>query len=236
MKANVMVNGLPGNMAKEVAEQIRNSNDMELSNYAFTGKGMPCSCGVLERKIHLISPENKTSFLKQNKISSPFLSVDYSHPSAVNSNCDFYCNNNLPFVMGTTGGNREVLEQRVRDSNIVAVIAPNMAKQIVAFQAMMKYAAETFPNAFRGYELQITESHQSGKADTSGTAKAMLQYFNQLGIPFVKNQIRMIRDLSCQKNMGVPEEHLGGHGWHTYTLNSGEGDVLFSFTHNLGLI
>ena len=131
----------------------------------------------------MIKPSERESFLAS--ADKPHISVDFTHPSAVNTNAEFYCQNDLPFVMGTTGGDREKLEETVRNSNIVAVIAPNMAKQIVAFQAMMQYAANTFPNAFNEYSLEITESHQKGKADTSGTAKAMVGYFNSLGIPFV---------------------------------------------------
>jgi len=108
-----------------------------------------------------------------------------------------------------------------------------MAKQIVAFQAMMEFAAKNFPNAFRGYSLEILESHQKGKADTSGTAKAMVDYFNLLGIPFSKDQIVMIREPEKQLTMGIPEEALKGHGWHTYTLRSSDGSILFQFTHNV---
>ena len=32
---------------------------------------------------------------------------------------------------------------------------------------------------------------------------------------------------------GVPEEYLGGHGWHTYTLVSNDKTVRFEFTHNV---
>jgi 4-hydroxy-tetrahydrodipicolinate reductase len=88
--------------------------------------------------------------------------------------------------------------------------------------------------------LDIVESHQKGKADTSGTAKAMVEkldgspgYFNQLGIPFRKDQIRMIREPEEQLRLGVPEDALTGHGWHTYTLHSEDGTVLFQFTHNV---
>jgi 4-hydroxy-tetrahydrodipicolinate reductase len=66
--------------------------------------------------------------------------VDYTHPEAVNDNTAFYCQNELPFVMGTTGGDRKLLSDTVESSPIAAVIAPNMAKQIVGFQAMMEYA------------------------------------------------------------------------------------------------
>jgi 4-hydroxy-tetrahydrodipicolinate reductase len=31
------------------------------------------------------------------------LVIDYTHPSAVNENAVFYAENDLPFVMGTTG-------------------------------------------------------------------------------------------------------------------------------------
>jgi 4-hydroxy-tetrahydrodipicolinate reductase len=109
-----------------------------------------------------------------------------------------------------------------------------MAKQIVGFQAMMEYAAETFRDLFKGYTLSIRESHQQGKADTSGTAKAMVGYFKRLGVPFSDDRIQMERDPYLQKTRwGIPEEHLGGHGWHTYTLVSPDGTVRFEFTHNV---
>ena len=160
--------------------------------------------------------------------------VEYTHPKAVNDNAAFYCENGIPFVMGTTGGDREALAETVQKSEVAAVIAPNMAKQIVAFQAMMEYAAETFPGVFKGYGLEIKESHQQGKADTSGTAKAMIGYFNGLGIPFSKDQITMERDPEVQRSeWGVPEPYLSGHGWHTYALRSEDDTVYFQFTHNV---
>ena len=44
----------------------------------------------------------------------------------------------------------------LQGSNSV-VIAPNMVKQIVGFQAMFEYAAKTFPELFKGYSLIIKE-------------------------------------------------------------------------------
>ena len=118
--------------------------------------------------------------------------------------------------MGTTGGDRQKLETTVVSSSIAAVIAPNMAKQIVGFQAMMEYAADTFPNLFKGYSLEVKESHQAGKADTSGTAKAMVGYFNRLGLSYSADDIVQIRNPQIQKSQwGIPEKYLAGHGWHT---------------------
>jgi 4-hydroxy-tetrahydrodipicolinate reductase len=163
-----------------------------------------------------------------------FITIDYTHPTAVNDNAAFYCQNNLPFVMGTTGGDRQKLAETVLNSRIAAVIAPNMAKQIVGLQAMMEFAADTFPGLFDGFTLSVKESHQNGKADTSGTAKAMVGYFNAMGIPFTAEQITMERDPANQaQKWGIPDAYLGGHGWHTYALDSADKTVHFEFTHNV---
>jgi 4-hydroxy-tetrahydrodipicolinate reductase len=136
--------------------------------------------------------------------------------------------------MGTTGGDRRELQATVESSSIAAVIAPNMAKQIVGLQAMMEFAADNFPDLFRGYALEVKESHQQGKADTSGTAKAMVGYFNKLGVSYSTDEIVMVRDPQEQKTQwGIPEEYLAGHGWHTYTLVSEDQTVQFEFTHNV---
>ena len=68
---------------------------------------------------------------------------------------------------------REALLRSAEASGVYAVIAPNMAKQIVALQAALEQMARDFPGSFDGYALSVAESHQSTKADTSGTAKAM---------------------------------------------------------------
>lgn len=232
----VMVNGLPGNMAASVVANILKDDRFLLINQSLTGPEIEqSSYEILPISIHLIKPEFRDQVIQKIKENEgPFISVDYSHPTAVNSNAEFYCKHELPFVMGTTGGDRKQLAETVRKSNIAAIIAPNMAKQIVGFQAMMEYAAETFPNLFAGYNLEIKESHQKGKADTSGTAKAMVGYFNKLGLEFTPEKIIMVRDPAIQKNeMGIPEKFLTGHGWHTYRLTSPDETVQFSFTHNV---
>ncbi|MDO9399740.1 MAG: dihydrodipicolinate reductase C-terminal domain-containing protein [bacterium] len=217
----VIVNGAGGSMGRLISKYLYPQNDMDL--------------------VDVVDPKGGTLLLKTIKASVKDavennccdLIVDFTQPNAVNANAELYCKYNIPFVMGTTGGDREKLAQVVKDSNVSAVIAPNMAKQVVAFQSMMEYAAETFPNAFEGFSLEIVESHQESKKDTSGTAKAMVGYFNKLSIPFDPGQIEMIRDPEAQRAMGIPEEDLGGHGWHTYDLVSADETVNLKFTHNI---
>jgi len=232
----VMVNGIPGNMAVRVAKHVLADDRFELIPEALTGPEIQEKNHPVEAvAVNLIHPAMRTKSMEDiKKTHGDFLSVDYTHPSAVNENAKFYCEFNLPFVMGTTGGDRKLLEETVLSSSIAAVIAPNMAKQIVGFQAMMEYAANTFPDLFGGYALEIKESHQKEKADTSGTAKAMVRYFNKLGIGFSEEQIFKERDPDIQKSQwGIPEAYLSGHGWHTYSLISEDKTVRFEFRHNV---
>ena len=232
----VMVNGIPGNMAVNVARHILDDNRFELMPYSLTGPEIQAAeHSIASAAVRLLKPDERDQHIEEIiQKEGAFLSVDYTHPSAVNANAAFYCNYHLAFVMGTTGGDRHQLEETVRASSIPAVIAPNMAKQIVGFQAMMEYGANNFPDLFKGYTLEIKESHQKGKADTSGTAKAMVRYFNQMGLSFEEEQIVKERDPGVQASQwGIPQEFLTGHGWHTYGLISGDNTVRFEFSHNV---
>jgi 4-hydroxy-tetrahydrodipicolinate reductase len=232
----VMVNGIPGKVAVNVAAHILADPRFELVKWSLTGPEITDAAHrVNSVSIGLIRPEAREKQIRTLKErQGAFIAVDFTHPTAVNGNAEFYCDHGLAFVMGTTGGDRQRLADTVTRSAVSAVIAPNMAKQIVGFQAMMEYAAQQFPGLFAGYRLAVRESHQRAKADTSGTAKAVVACFNRLGIPFTEDQIQKERDPQIQKTAwGIPEAHLNGHGWHTYTLCSPDGSALFSFTHNI---
>jgi 4-hydroxy-tetrahydrodipicolinate reductase len=235
-KINVMVNGLPGNVAKKMAAFAIIDDRFNVIPFSLTGQEIQEKTITIDQVVfELVKPDIRDERILQIKSQfSSFITIDYTHPSAVNSNADFYTKNEIPFVMGTTGGDRQQLEQVVIKSATPAVIAPNMAKQIVGFQAMMEYAAKTFPGLFAGYTLDVIESHQNGKADTSGTAKAVVDCFNKLGANFDVNNIQMVRDPKIQEEeWKIPKEHLTGHGWHTYTLKAADGSALFEFKHNI---
>jgi len=239
-KIDVMINGLPGNVAKEMARFAILNDRFKVVPFSLTGQAIEEKTITIDNiTFELIKPDvrdEKIGRIKSEFSSpdSPIIAIDYTHPTAVNSNVVFYTQNKIPFVMGTTGGDREQLEKDVNNSLTPAVIAPNMAKQIVGFQAMMEYAANTFPDLFKGYTLELNESHQNGKADTSGTARAMVGSFNKLGVNFDVNDIQMTRDPKVQEEeWNIPKKHLKGHAWHTYTLKSKDGSALFEFKHNI---
>jgi 4-hydroxy-tetrahydrodipicolinate reductase len=237
-----MMSGLPGAMGHEVSQACLRRG-FGLAPKGLTGPGCGGECEVREGeqvvKVQMVGPEEAGEQKKaveemQTKFGKSLIMIDFTHPTAVNPNAEIYAGTKCPYVMGTTGGDREQLMKITEESETYAVIAPNMCKQIVAFQATMEKMASEFPNAFGGYALDITESHQSTKADTSGTAKAMVSSFNTLGVqPFTVEDIAKIREPEKQKEFGVPEDALLGHAWHTYTLTSSDGSVQFQFKHNV---
>jgi 4-hydroxy-tetrahydrodipicolinate reductase len=233
----IMMNGLPGKVATTIAHHLAASDRFRLIPYALTGPEITeTSVTVNGQTLALIRPEDREASLPaiMDAAGGALIAVDFSHPTAVNDNAAFYCRHDLPFVMGTTGGDREALVNTVTASTVAAVIAPNMAPPIVAFQAMLTYAADRFPGMFTGYRLSVKESHQQGKADTSGTAKAVVKCFNDLGVDFDVADIQKERNPLVQaRDWGIPDAHIGGHGWHTYTLTSADDTVTLAFTHNV---
>jgi 4-hydroxy-tetrahydrodipicolinate reductase len=201
---NVMICGMPGKMAQAVA-----------------GVCARRGINVIPYSLTIENVEKRENEIQEVLKEYPnLIAVDYTHPSAVNGNAEFYVKHKIPFVMGTTGGDRDALMSLVKNANHPCVIAPNMAKQIVALQAMLEWTAKNFANVFEGYSLRIVESHQKTKADTSGTAKALLKSFTEMGASN-KNGIEMIRD----------KDH--GHAYHTYYLDSPDKSVHFEFCHNV---
>ncbi|KAK8935386.1 hypothetical protein KSP39_PZI013331 [Platanthera zijinensis] len=231
----ILINGCTGKMGRAVADAAVCAG-LQLIPVTFSNVEKPSKdlhVGNVEIKIH--GPSERENVLSSILNEFPNLVVvDYTAPDAVNGNTELYCKLGVPFVMGTTGGERELLYKTAQDANVYAVISPQMGKQVVAFLAAMKIMAEQFPGAFSGYSLQVMESHQAGKLDTSGTAKAVISCFQKLGVSFDMNKIKMIRDPTKQIEMvGVPEEHLEGHAFHMYHLTSPDQSVSFEFQHNV---
>eukprot|EP00934_Nitzschia_sp_Nitz4_P005049 Nitzschia sp. Nitz4//scaffold48_size128905//96352//97347//NITZ4_003614-RA/size128905-processed-gene-0.96-mRNA-1//1//CDS//3329553024//5039//frame0 len=242
----VMVNGMPGPMATAAAEACLRKG-LNLAPAAMTGPDVEGKTITVQDKVTGRSAEVQlipstqagelqaaVSGFKSAFGDKNLLAIDYTHPSAVNGNVLFYVDNKLPFVMGTTGGDREKLMADVESAHHFAVIAPNMAKQIVAMQAALEQLSEAYPGAFAGYKLACRESHQKTKADTSGTAKAVIDSLTKLSDDkFTYDDIEMIRDDEEAIKFGVPKDAMKGHAFHTYTFTSPDGTVQFALQHNV---
>jgi 4-hydroxy-tetrahydrodipicolinate reductase len=176
-KLSIIMNGLPGAMGLVLADLFV-SRGMPLADFALTGPGMPASVEVKGVTVRLLDatsskPEFEAEVAKLRHQGLTPIAIDFSTPLSVNPNADLYNQLDLPFVMGTTGGDREALGVAMEKSTNTAVIAPNMCKPIVALMAMFEMVSKEFPGAFKGLHASVAESHQRTKLDTSGTAKAL---------------------------------------------------------------
>lgn len=244
----IMVNGMPGPMAVAAAQACLRRG-LKLAPCAMTGPDVaPQTITVVDEDtghftdVKLIPSSMKDEIkwsldgLKSSLGTFNLIAIDFTHPSAVNSNGELYLANAIPFVMGTTGGDREKLIQQCNDAGHFCVIAPNMGKQIVAMQKALDDLAAQYPGAFGGYQIDVVESHQKTKADTSGTAKAVVKSLQRLSGDdtfSLETDIQMLRTDAESLEFGVPSQHLGGHAFHTYTLTSPDKSVQFTLKHNV---
>lgn len=106
----------------------------------------------------------------------------------------------FPIIQASTG-------QELPDDVPVPVIdAPNLALPIVN---MLVYGFPILGEILGNISVSIVESHQSSKKSVPGTARSIAEV---LGVS--ADQIESVRCPSVQRVLGVPEEHLDGHGYH----------------------
>jgi 4-hydroxy-tetrahydrodipicolinate reductase len=124
----IMVNDLTGKMGRAVADAVvkRGADRCFLVPVAFSGLDKePVEIGGVEVVIENILNDDAGDKMEALKAKYPgLIAVDYTLPAAVNANAAFYVKHGVPFVMGTTGGDREKLLADAKDAKHFAVIAP----------------------------------------------------------------------------------------------------------------
>jgi dihydrodipicolinate reductase len=116
----------------------------------------------------------------------------------------------IPIIQGST----KLSVPIPTDRDVTIINAPNLSLPMIRFVTAFPQLAQAI---MPGMQVRIVESHQSKKADTSGTARAVA---NALGIS--EAEISSIRDPGIQLARGIPEDHLGGHAFHDFIF-TGEG-------------
>lgn len=216
-KTPVLVSGLPGKMATLVAEALAKDEHYNLLPVAMTSARHKWSNHVLNNN-HRVKLVDYCPF----DLARGTIAVDYTTPRSAETNAISYTHLKVPFVMGTTGGNREAIENMVRNSEISAVIAPNMAASVIGVQDELNRLLETSPNHFQGWHMTIRESHQATKRDVSGTARAFQAQLERLGA-VMDCEIESIRDPEIQRQLGI--QNLEGHGYHWIKLIGPNGET-----------
>ncbi len=231
-KIPVLISGLgangKGKMAAAVAKRIVASPEFELLPYALTAQETPAEFCDLRNNpygVTLIRPSERLTAcnaITQSRGNRIGLAVDFTAPDAILPNVEYFSSLGLDSVVGTSGGDLAKLLELSQKSGTNILYAPNMAPAVVSFQYFLNEYARANPGCLGFCELGIVESHQAPKGQkTSATAKEVARIFREhLGIQFDDKEINMIRDPEVQKKLGIPENYLGGHGWHTYTIRA----------------
>lgn len=229
----IMISGLPGKMASLVAEEIATRQEFELlpialSSSEHNGESLLVRDrrdSDLYRNVYLFS----ALILKgwRNLISDGSIAVDFTIPDACVPNTRLYMEMGMSFVMGTSGGNREEMEEIVRQSGVCAVIAANMDTQIIRRQMDIDEFATTNTGIFEGAMVEITESHQKTKVDVSGTAIAFRAQFERHGV-LPDGRITSIRDTEVQESLGIPNPD-SGHAYHWVEVKTPNGEIIYQF-------
>lgn len=217
----IFMAGLPGKMATLVAEAIAEREDFDLLPVAMTSpRHKSTYMNISNQRIQLIDycPNN----LRPGRIA-----VDFTSPDSVVLNTIHYASLRMPFVMGTSGGDREEMVALVRRSRTCAVIAANMDPQIIRRQIVIDEFAEINPGVFRGATVEITESHQKTKRDVSGTAVAFRAQFERYGA-LPNGNITSIRDTKMQEELGIPDPD-SGHAYHWVEVKTPNGEIIYQF-------
>jgi len=235
-KLILIMSGLPGKMAKAVT-QACSERKLQVADFGLTGQGckeemdMP-TVGRM-RMIDATSSDAKERMRKElsnlPKDRIPIV-LDFTCTSAVNQNADFYNSLELPFVMGTAGGDRERMMSSTRESNNFAVICDNLNPHVAIFQAMFCEMADRFPGSFSGFNLTCCESQQESKNEISDTCRSMMKYMSKMtGSEMSPNSVKKCRGEKDSKASGVKEEFLHAHQYHSYMLESSDKSVMFEF-------
>lgn len=140
---------------------------------------------------------------------------------------------NTPLIICSTGYNEHLISSKAQQEGVSVLLAPNLALPIIDFWSRL----DLLPTLTTGnIELEVSESHQSGKKDMSGTLIKTVQKLQKKGIEcdfdlkkaqalYSPTEGCRLRNLSCIRNpdyqldhYGVPEEFLKKHAFHTYYL------------------
>jgi len=225
----IVLAGLPGKMATEVALAVAQSGDLRMADVALVAPEHSAdSVSAAGRAFKAVRPADRAAA----QFAVGAIAVDFTWPDSALANVEFYASRGIPFVMGTTGFDSERARAIVAASGVSAVMAPNMAVPIVLLQTAVARVAADFADAMAGYDIRIVESHQKTKLDTSGTAKALVRDFARLGLSAAVDDIQMVRDPRVQlEDLEVPEEFLDGHAYHYYEISSEDGHARVALSH-----
>lgn len=224
---DVIVAGITGNLGRVVAEELHADDRYNIIPYSIGRKAREYE--FLNERFTVITAEDfendplGVSAQKQNR----FVVVDASNLSHLDSARIFAANGIPTLQLGTTGhGDKEVKTglKDLLDANFGhfhLLQCMNAAIPVISFINSLRGIGEANPKAFAGCEAHVAESHQQEKKSVPATAQEMKRALESAGAEV--DEIESVRDPQVQlEEWGVPEEYLGGHGYHRVTVTGAD--------------
>lgn len=146
---------------------------------------------------------------------------------------DFLLSLKKPLIILSTAYDENLIKQKVSEVDGKVVLMPNANLGVLDLIKSLKKIPQIPELCLISVSSQ--ESHQTGKKDISGTQKVELDIFRKKGFDVLFNEeevkenynsekdgksgnISWLREKESQLKLGVPKEHLGGHGYHSFYL------------------
>jgi 4-hydroxy-tetrahydrodipicolinate reductase len=126
------------------------------------------------KKIDPVDPAADFASLLSVENPNEYIAVDFSHPNAIMENIEWYADNKVDAVIGTTNWGNELpmVEKLVANAGTKLIYSANFSETVQMFFFINKLTAK-LANARGGFDASINEIHHNAKADVSGTAKAL---------------------------------------------------------------
>ncbi|MGZ7159178.1 MAG: 4-hydroxy-tetrahydrodipicolinate reductase [Methanobacterium sp.] len=169
----VAVTGANGRMGSKIIKSVLLQDDMkvvaaiEIPQTPLEGKDIGEVLGIGKIGVPINGAEKLAEVLKEKK---PDVLVDFTIASAAVNAIKTSAKYGVNIVVGTTGITDEQMDELsevIAESNIRAVISPNMAVGVNVFFKVIKDLARILSD----YDIEIIEAHHKHKEDApSGTA------------------------------------------------------------------
>ncbi|MFW6047314.1 MAG: hypothetical protein ACOCP4_05985 [Candidatus Woesearchaeota archaeon] len=149
--------------------------------------------------------------------------IDFAPSKIMSQQIEKWTKLNIDAIIGSTfaSGTSDEEKQKVYDltqkASSLTTLSPNFALPVAKLQAVFHdYISTLDDDSLAKVHFKGTDSHQEAKKSFSGTMNAICDDLRSAGLREENMQMCMIRDPTVQRKLGVPEEYLGGHGWHFY--------------------
>ncbi|GFR50212.1 hypothetical protein Agub_g12389 [Astrephomene gubernaculifera] len=155
----IMVNSCTGKMGHSAAESLV-MHGFPLIPHTFSGLSVGVAVkniGVRGVPVQLVGKAKRQAALDSLKSQYPrMMVVDFTLAHCVEDHAQFYADNGLPFIMGTTGGDRQRMREAVEAAGVYAVLPSLAGEQAAAFHALLTSLAAPLPPNFEQYAYEAT--------------------------------------------------------------------------------